>query len=383
MPARIINVEDARRLAKRRIPKIFFDYIDGGAFAERTLRANSEDFGRWSLEQRVLRTAPNRNLATTYLGRRNALPFMLGPVGFLGLYAANGELKTARAAAAADIPICLSTFSINSITDLRAASQGDLHFQLYVLRDRELAREFIAGAVAARASTLYVTVDTTITSVRERDVRNGFRALQHLTPGLLARLAMRPFWCLEMLRSGMPSVGILKDHPEFGRGALAQATNLSRGIDPDLSWHDIAWLREQWSGRLVVKGVLSGEDAVRACECGADAVVISNHGGRQLDGAASTISILPEVLDAVAGRCEVLIDGGFRRGTDIVKAIALGASGVLLGRAYTYGLAAAGEAGVTRIIELLRDEVDITLALMGLASIDELKARGTSVLRAV
>ena len=381
MPARIVNVEDARIRAKRRIPKIFFDYIDGGAFAEQTLRANSEDFGRWSLEQRVLRTVPKRDLATTYLGRRNALPFMLGPVGFLGLYSANGEIKAARAAAAADIPICLSTFSINSITDLRAASNAELHFQLYILRDRELAREFIAGAIAAKASTLYVTVDTTITSVRERDVRNGFRALQHLSPGLLARLAMRPLWCLEMLRAGIPSVGILTDHPEFGRGALAQATNLSRGIDPDLSWDDISWLREQWPGRLVVKGVLSGEDAVRACERGADAVIISNHGGRQLDGAASTISVLPEILHAVAGRAEVLIDGGFRRGTDIVKAIALGADGVLLGRAYTYGVAAAGEAGVTRIIELLRDEVDITLALMGLASIDELKTRGTSVLR--
>ncbi len=381
MPARIINVEDARMLARRRIPKIFFDYIDGGAFSERTLRANTADFDRWALEQRVLRTVPKRDLGTTYLGRRNALPFMLGPVGFLGLYAANGEIKAARAAAAADIPICLSTFSINTITDLRAVSGGELHFQLYVLRDRELAREFLADAVTAGVSTLYVTVDTTITSVREQDVRNGFRALQHLSPGLLCRLATRPGWCLEMLMAGIPTVGILKGHPEFGRGALAQAANLSRGIDPNLSWDDIAWLREQWSGRLVVKGVLSGEDAVRACDRGADGVIISNHGGRQLDGATSAISVLPEVARAVAGRAEVLIDSGFRRGTDIVKAIALGAQGVLLGRAYTYGLAAAGEAGVSKVISVLRDEVDITLALMGLASIDALKERGTSVLR--
>ena len=382
MSARIVNVEDARLLARRRIPRIFFDYIDGGAFSERTLRANSADFDRWTLEQRVLRTAPKRDLGTAFLGRRNALPFMLGPVGFLGLYAANGEIKAARAAAAADIPICLSTFSINTITDLRGVSGGELHFQLYILRDRELAREFLADAVAAGVSTLYVTVDTTITSIRKQDVRNGFRALQHLTPGLLARLATRPGWCLEMLRAGIPSVGILKNHPEFGRGALAQAANLSRGIDPNLSWDDIAWLRQQWSGRLVVKGVLCAEDAVRACDRGADAVIISNHGGRQLDGAASTISMLPEVARAVSGRAEVLIDGGFRRGTDIIKAIALGAEGVLLGRAYTYGLAAAGEAGVSKVIAVLRDEIDITLALMGLESIDALKQRGASVLRA-
>lgn len=377
----IVNVEDARRLARRRLPRIFFDYIDGGAFAEATLAANVADFGRWRLEQRVLVDVGTRDLSTTFLGGRHRLPFMLAPIGFLGLYAGRGEILAAEAAHAAGIPLGLSSFSIAPIGAVKAATAGPLAFQLYVMKDRGLSEDFLAQARAAGVETLFLTVDTAVTSVRERDVRNGFRAITRLTPGLAARLALKPRWCLDMLRAGTPAVGHVAGRPEFGRGVLAQAAALSRQIDPTLTWADAEWLRARWPGRLVIKGVLSAEDALKARDAGADAIVVSNHGGRQLDAAASTISVLPEIVEALGGGLEVMLDGGIRRGTDIVKALALGASAVLLGRAYAFGLAAGGRAGVARVIDALAAEVDLTLALMGLATVDALKARGRAAVR--
>ncbi|GGD41717.1 alpha-hydroxy acid oxidase [Aureimonas glaciei] len=376
------SIGDARLAAKRRLPKIFFDYIDGGSSAEETLAASTGDFSRWQLEQRVLAGVQPRKLATDFLGRRNALPFMLGPVGFLGLFAGKGEILAARAAHAADIPTCLSNFSIASLADLRQAGcDGPLHFQLYVLKDRGLAETFVAAAEVAGVDTLFLTVDTAVTGVRERDARNGFRAVTRIGPRMGFGMALRPAWCLDMLRAGKPGVGAVRGQTEFGAGILEQAATLSRLIDPALSWGDVAWLRRRWTGRLVIKGILHADDALRARDAGADAIVVSNHGGRQLDGAPSTIAVLPEIVDALAGDMEVLIDGGFRRGTDIIKAIALGASGVLLGRATAFAVAAGGEAGVARAIDLLRGEIDVTLALMGLSSVDELKAKGRGVLR--
>ena len=380
----LASIGDARLAAKRRLPKIFFDYIDGGSSAEETLRASTGDFGRWQLEQRVLAGVQPRALSTDFLGRRNALPFMLGPVGFLGLFAGKGEILAARAAEAADIPVCLSNFSIASLADLRQAGcSGPLHFQLYVLKDRGLAEEFVAAAEAAGVDTLFLTVDTAVTGIRERDARNGFRAVTRIGLRMGFGMALRPAWCLDMARAGTPGVGAVRGRTEFGTGILEQAATLSRLIDPALSWDDVAWLRQRWKGRLVIKGILHADDAQRARDAGANAIVVSNHGGRQLDGAPSTISVLPEIVDALAGSMEVLVDGGFRRGTDIIKAIALGASGVLLGRAYAFGAAAGGEAGVARVIELLHGEIDVTLALMGISSVDELKAKGRSVLRPV
>ena len=378
------SIGDARIAAKRRLPKIFFDYIDGGSSAEETLRASTGDFGQWQLQQRVLAGVQPRDLATDFLGRRNALPFMLGPVGFLGLFAGKGEILAARAAHAADIPTCLSNFSIASLADLRGAGcRGPLHFQLYVLKDRGLAEKFVAAAEAADVDTLFLTVDTAVTGVRERDARNGFRAVTRVGPRMGFGMALRPAWCLDMARAGRPGVGAVRGQTEFGRGILEQAATLSRLIDPALSWDDVAWLRGRWKGRLVIKGILHADDALRARDAGADAIVVSNHGGRQLDGAPSTVSVLPEIVDALAGSLDVLLDGGVRRGTDIVKAIALGASGVMLGRAYAFGVAAGGEAGVARVIDLLRGEIDVTLALMGISSVDELKTKGRSVLRTV
>jgi isopentenyl diphosphate isomerase/L-lactate dehydrogenase-like FMN-dependent dehydrogenase len=376
----LVNVADARQAARRRLPKIFFDYIDGGAASEATLRANEADFVRWRLEQSVLTGITAPDLSTDYLGARRALPFMLGPVGFLGLYAGNGEVLAARAAAAANIPFCLSSFSVACISRVAREALGESMFQLYVLKDRALGAEMLRAAREAGVETIFLTVDCAITAMRERDLRNGFRALTRLTPGLLARLSMHPGWCLDMLRHGMPQVEALAAHPEFGRGVLAQAAALSSRIDQSLSWADLAWVRENWPGRLVLKGILSAADAREAQAMGADAIVISNHGGRQLDGAASTVAMLPEIAAAVPG-LELLIDSGFRRGADIVKALGLGASGVLLGRAYAYALAAAGQAGVARIIEALTKEIEISLALMGCGSIEALKAEGPRFVR--
>lgn len=378
---KIVNVEDARTAARRRLPRIFFDYIDGGSFGEETLHANRADFARWTLVQRVLNDVSARDLATRFLGADHPLPFMLGPVGFLGLYAGGGEIAAAKAAHAAGIPLCLSTFSIASLAKLRRATTGPLAFQLYVMSDRAIGDELLAQAREAGVDTLFLTVDTAITSVRERDVRNGFRSLTRVSPGLGARLMTRPLWCLDMLRAGMPEVGAVAHRPEFGKGVLEQASHLSRRIDTRLSWRDVDALRARWPGRLVLKGILSPEDALTARAAGADAIVVSNHGGRQLDGASSTIAALPGIVDATEGGIEILFDGGIRRGADIVKALALGASGVLLGRAYVYGLAAAGEAGVARILAHLTEEVSLTLGLMGMRSIDELKARGRAALR--
>ena len=377
---RFITVADARRLAKWRLPKIFFDYIDGGASSETTLRANEADYERYALRQRVLVDVADRSLATTFLGRTHALPFGLGPVGYTGLFAPCGEIQAARAAVASDIPFSLSNFGIATLDEVRAASTGALYAQIYVLRDREETYRMIDRATAAGAEALIVTVDTAVTGARERDERNGFRGLTHITPRLALQFAARPRWCASVLRGGLPEVGIARGRPEYGRGVLAQSGHLARLIDPSLTWSGLATIRRRWAGRLVLKGILTAEDARQAVGIGADAIVVSNHGGRQLDHAPSTIAALPAIATAVGREIEVLVDGGIRRGTQIVKALALGAQGVLLGRAYAFALAADGERGVRTIVERLAGEISVTLALMGLRSIDELRRVGAEVL---
>lgn len=372
-----VNVDDFRDRARRRLPKIFFDYIDGGSFGEETLRANRNDFGSVRLKQRVLAgTKGEPDLSADYLGASHPLPFMLGPVGFLGLYSGSGEKKAMLAAHDAGIPFCLSTFSIASLSDLRPVARGPLHFQLYMLTDRSLCDKLLAETARADVDTLFVTVDTAITAVRERDVRNGFRSLTHVTPALFLSLLRKPAWLWDVARHGMPSVRAFEHHLEFGKGALEQAGNLSARIDSTLSWQDIAWLRQRWPGKLAIKGVMAPEDAVRARDAGADAIVISNHGGRQLDGVPSTLSSISAIRDALGSDFCVMMDGGIRRGSDVVKALALGADAVLLGRAYTYALAASGRQGVADLISILSREISISLKLMGLSSVAQLRTDG-------
>ncbi len=377
----LANVEDARKLAKRRVPKIFFDYIDGAAFSEQTARANIDDFDEWQLEQRVLHDVDARDLSTSFLGARRPLPFMLGPVGFSGLFAPRGEILAARAAHEAGIAFCLSNFGLTSLERLRGATPGPLWFQLYVLRRRELSEMFLERAERAGCEAVAVTVDTSVGGVRERDIRNGFRSTMHLTPRILMGLLQRPAWCMQIAMAGNLRIENLADFPEYGRKVLEQSVLLGKEMDSRLTWEDLKWLREKWRGKLVIKGILNAEDARRAADVGADAIVVSNHGGRQLDCSPSTIAVLPEIAEAVGNELDVLLDSGIRRGAQIVKALALGAKGVLLGRAYAYGLGAGGQEGVSQVIKALTVEIDTTIGHMGVTSIDQLRAEGKSLLR--
>lgn len=377
----IASWEDARALARRRLPKVFFDYIDGAAFSEATARANIEDFEAWQLNQRVLTNVATRDLTTTFLSATRPLPFMLGPVGFTGLFAPNGEILAARAAHAVGMPFCLSNNAIASLERLRAATDGPIWFQLYVLRERRLADMFLERAERAECEALVVTVDTAVGGIRERDLRSGFRSLKRITPSLAASLMTRPAWCARISSAGFPKIENLADYPQLGSYALEQASNLGAAIDPTFSWDDMQRIRERWKRKLVIKGILSAEDAVRCAGIGADGIVVSNHGGRQLDTAPSTIQVLPEIVAAAGSRLDVMLDGGIRRGAQIVKALALGAKGVMLGRAYAYALAAADQPGVATMIALLRQEIDVTIGHMGVARVADLHARREQVLR--
>ncbi len=365
-------VEDLRQAAKRRLPKVIFDYIDGGSFSERTMLTNREDFDKWQLIQRVLIGVGERDFSTDLLGYRSSLPFILGPIGFLGLFEPSGETLAANAAHQAGIPFCHSNFGISTLEELRDASDGPLWFQLYVLNDNSLAIEFVERAKNTGVDVLCITVDCSVGAVRERDIHSGFRHLQKITPSLLFALMSRPGWCLRTARGGIPRIGHLSNHPEFGNKLLEQAAYLSGQMDPNFTWEDIKRLRDSWPGKLVIKGIMHPDDARLALAAGADGIVVSNHGGRELDCSPSSISALPDIAAAVGQEMDVLLDGGVRRGTDVVKALALGAKGVLLGRAYAYGLGAAGQDGVSQVIDMLATELDSTIALMGYTSIAEL-----------
>lgn len=378
----LLTVADARAQAQRRLPKLFFDYIDGGAASEATMRANEADFAKFQLEQRALTGVTVPSLKTRLLGRPRSLPFMLGPVGFLGLYAGDGEVQAAKAAAKAGIPFCLSSFSIASISRLAKQVEAQPMFQLYVLKDRGLALDMLGAARAAGVETLFVTVDCAVPGLRERDTRNGFRSLTSLTPGLALKLMRRPKWCLDILCHRKWRIEALANQKAFGRGLFAQAAALSSQIDASLAWKDLAWIRSQWPDKIVLKGIMHPEDANWAQQLGMDGIVVSNHGGRQLDGTGSSISRLAEIV-AAAPDLEVLVDGGFRRGADIIKALALGASGVMLGRTTAYALAAGGEAGVATIIARLAKEIETAMTLMGCPDIPTLRAEGPRFIRSV
>lgn len=368
-----INVDELRRIAKRRLPGGVFDYIDGAAEDERAMAANVDGFATITFNPRVLRGSASVDTSTTLLGRPLPLPLVLAPTGFTRIADPQGELAVARAAAAAGLPYTLSTMSTRSIEEVAAVSDGPKWFQVYVWRDRGLVRSMIERAAAAGYETLVVTVDTAVLGRRERDVRRGFSMPPRLGIGTLFEGAMKPAWTWTFLRSEPIRFANVVGH-QVGDGTTAVdlASYTSTQFDPTLSWDDLAWMRSVWSGSIVVKGIQTVADAVIARDVGIDAIALSNHGGRQLDSAPAIIGLVAPVAQAVGGDIEIICDGGVRRGSDIVKALALGADACMIGRAYLYGLGAAGQRGVTQVIDLLTADVRRTMHLVGAATVAEL-----------
>ncbi len=374
----LLSIDDFRRLAQRKIPKAIFDYADGGSYEERTLRRNAADLDAMSFRQRVMVDVSKISLATTLLGSPVSMPLAIGPTGLAGLFHGDGEILGARAAAACGIPFCLSTMSICSIEDVREATKEPFWFQQYLMKDRGFNQELIDRAAAAQCSALMLTLDLQVIGERRRDPRNGLTIPPQLTLRNAWDIATKPAWALKVLFGKRRTFGNLVGRIGGSSGINTLAEWTATQFDASANWRDVEWVRSRWPGKLIMKGVLDAEDARLAAAAGADAIVVSNHGGRQLDGAPSSISVLAEIVDAVGGRCEVMFDGGVRSGQDIAKALALGARGALIGKAFLYALSAAGEAGVTRAIEIMRNELRVTLALTGTSSID---AVGAHILR--
>ena len=365
-------IEDMRLQARRRVPRMFFDYADRGSYAEETLRINRTDLERIKLRQRVLVDVAQRDLRTTIAGEPAALPFALAPVGLCGMQWGDGEILACRAAQAAGIPFCLSTMSICAIEDVAAAVERPFWFQLYVMKDRGFVREMIERAIAARCSALVLTVDLQVLGQRHCDLRNGMTVPPEIRLRNLLDIATKPAWASSILRGKRKTFGNLAGHVRGMEGVRSLAQWIAGQFDPSLSWKDVEWIRDLWPGTLVLKGLLDVEDAKRAAKTGASALVVSNHGGRQLDGAMSSIAALPRIVDAVGSAIEIMFDGGIRSGQDVMRALALGARSCMIGRAYLYGLGAGGQAGVTRAIEILRNELDVTMALTGTASVKDI-----------
>ncbi|HSN33217.1 MAG TPA: alpha-hydroxy acid oxidase [Ideonella sp.] len=362
----ITNVEDLRVLAQRRVPRMFYDYADSGSWTESTYRANEADFQGIKLRQRVAVNMEGRSTRTTMIGQEVAMPVALAPTGLTGMQHADGEILAARAAEAFGVPFTLSTMSICSIEDVAAATTKPFWFQLYVMRDRDFIERLIDRAKAAKCSALMLTLDLQILGQRHKDLKNGLSAPPRPTFANLVNLALKPRWCLGMLGTRRRSFGNIVGHAK-GVGDLSSLSAwTAEQFDPKLNWGDVEWIRKRWGGKLILKGILDAEDAKLAADSGADALIVSNHGGRQLDGAPSSIAALPAAAEAVQGRpIEVWMDGGIRSGQDVLKAWALGARGTLIGRAFLYGLGALGEAGVKRCLELIRNELDLTMAFCG------------------
>jgi len=365
-------IEDMRLLARRRVPKMFFEYADRGSYAEETLRSNRTDLARIKLRQRVLVDVAERDLATTIVGKPASLPIVLAPVGLCGMQWGDGEILACRAAQAAGVPFCLSTMSICAIEDVAAAVEAPFWFQLYVMKDRGFVRALVERAIAAKCSALVLTVDLQVLGQRHCDLRNGMTVPPKITLNNLIDITSKPRWALSVWRGKRKTFGNLAGHVRGMENVRSLAQWTAGQFDPSLSWKDVEWIRDLWPGTLVLKGLLDVEDAKRAAKTGATALVVSNHGGRQLDGAMSSISALPRIVDAVGSQIEIMFDGGIRSGQDVMRALALGARSCMIGRAYLYGLGAGAQAGVTRAIEILRNELDVTMALTGTHSIKDI-----------
>ena len=366
-------IEDLREAARRRVPRAFFDYADGGSYAEQTLNANRSDLERIRLRQRILVDVSRRSTQTTILGELASLPLALAPIGALGMQHGDGEVLACRAAQAAGIPFILSTMSICSIEQVAAAVDKPFWFQLYVMKDRGFARSLIERAAAAKCSALVLTVDLQILGQRHRDIKNGMTVPPQWTIGKIIDMATKPGWLTSVARARSRTFGNLAGYVTGNKDDVNSLSVWIAGqFDTTLNWKDVEWIKSLWPGKLMLKGILDPEDARIAAKTGAAALVVSNHGGRQLDGAPSSISALPPIADAVGSSMEVLFDGGIRSGQDIMRALASGAHACLCGRAYVYGLGAGGEVGVARAIEIMRSELNVTMALTGFNSVDEI-----------
>jgi L-lactate dehydrogenase (cytochrome) len=368
MPA-ITDIEDLRILAQRRVPRMFYDYVDSGSWTESTYRANTTDFERIKFRQRVAVNLENRTLKSIMAGQETAMPVALAPTGLAGMQRADGEILAAKAADKFGVPFTLSTVSICSIEDIAGSTRKPFWFQLYVMKDRRFIESLINRAKAANCSALVLTLDLQIQGQRHRDVKNGLTAPPKLTAKNILNMMTKPRWCLGMLGTKRHAFGNIIGHVKNVETMTSFSAWVAEQFDPALSWDDVGWVRRLWDGKLIVKGIMDVEDARLAAESGADALVVSNHGGRQLDGAPSSIAALPAIVDAVGDRIEVHMDGGIYSGQNALKALALGAKGVYLGRAFLYGLGALGEAGVTKSLEIIRKELDLTMAFCGVTDV--------------
>ncbi|HWK98179.1 MAG TPA: alpha-hydroxy acid oxidase [Pseudolabrys sp.] len=368
----ITNVEDLRQLARRKVPKAIFEYIDHGSYDQLSLANNRNDINAIRFRQRVLIDAATRDLKTTMLGEEVSMPVAIAPTGLTGLMHGDGEMLAARAAEAAGIRFTLSTMSICSIEDVRSAIKGPFWFQLYVFKDRGFSEEVVERAKAAGCTALFVTVDLPMRGQRHCDIKNGLTVPPRITPGNVLDLMSKPGWLASVLMGKRKSFGNIDHYLKKKGGIWAAGRWGGDNLDPTLSWKDIAWLRKRWPGKLVIKGILDPEDAKLAANEGADGIVVSNHGGRQLDGTPGTITVLPHIAEAVGDRLEVFLDSGIRGGQDVLKALALGAKGCFIGRAYLYGLAAMGEEGVAKALGLIREELRVSMSLTGVKNIGEI-----------
>jgi L-lactate dehydrogenase (cytochrome) len=366
------SIDDLRDIAKARVPKAFFEYADHGSYSQSTMRANRSDLQAIGLRQRVAIDVDKRDLQTTIAGIPAKLPLALAPIGLCGMQHGDGEILAARAAAAAGIPFCLSTMSICSIEDVAAASHVPFWFQLYVMRDRGFVKALIERAIAAKCSVLVPTLDLQILGKRYCDVKNGMTVPPKVTVANVIDVATKPRWAWSILNGKRKNFGNISGHVSGMESVSTLSQWIGQQFDPTLSWKDLEWIRSIWPGKIVLKGILDVEDAKIAASLGVTAIVASNHGGRQLDGAPSSISQLGRIVDAVQGKTEVIFDGGVRSGQDVLRALAYGASSCMIGRAYIYGLGAGGQAGVTKAIEIIRDELDVSMALTGTKNVRDI-----------
>ena len=368
-------ISDLRETYHRKVPRAFVDYCESGSYAEQTLRANRADLERIKLRQRILHDVSNRSTATTILGEPAALPLALAPVGLTGMQYGDGEIHACRAAQAAGIPYTLSTMSICSIEDVAGAVDKPFWFQLYVMKDRGYIRALIERAAAAKCSALVLTVDLQVIGQRHRDIKNGMSVPPEIRIKNLVDIATKPRWAMSVLKGKRKTFGNIVGHYPGMSNITVLSKWTAEQFDPTLSWKDVEWIKSLWPGKLILKGILDVEDARIAAKTGAAAIVVSNHGGRQLDGAPSSIAMLPPIAEAVGADIEVMFDGGIRSGQDILRAVALGARSCLCGRAYIYGLGAGGQAGVAAAIDIMRKELDISMALTGVTSVAEIDRR--------